>query len=278
MVPTTNDNDDDQDDIDGRVNERIGNLDDEDGEECLRNHDNNNNEDLIDDEELQSNEEDDDDMHIEMEDEPSNDHNSDGISSDNWAKLERLRQNHQSHLKGNLTLSIQATDRLLKELRDIYRCDSYKREVFQVHLVNDLLHEWNVHLKKVDPDSPLHADLQILRERENCEAIILHVLFKENYPFEPPFIHVAYPQIAGGYVLGGGALCMELLTKQGWSSAYSMEAIILQISATLVKGRARICFNSQRGQYSLARAQQSFKSLVLIHEKSGWYTPPQEDG
>ena len=62
---------------------------------------------------------------------------------------------------------------------------------------------------------------------------------------------------------------MELLTKQGWSSAYTVEAIILQISATLVKGKARIQFNGNKGQYSLARAQQSFKSLVQIHEKNG---------
>lgn len=108
--------------------------------------------------------------------------------------------------------------------------------------------------------------------------------------------------ITGGYVLLGGAICMELLTKQGWSSAYTVEAVIMQIAATLVKGKARILFGSQtkvsgfhfravseetadeelhikcfvfllqvlsQGQYSLARAQQSFKSLVQIHEKNG---------
>lgn len=66
---------------------------------------------------------------------------------------------------------------------------------------------------------------------------------------------------------------MELLTKQGWSSAYTVEAVIMQISATLVKGKARIQFGAPKvcsqGQYSLARAQQSFKSLVQIHEKNG---------
>ena len=72
---------------------------------------------------------------------------------------------------------------------------------------------------------------------------------------------------------------MELLTKQGWSSAYTVEAVIMQISATLVKGKARIQFQGTAGsgkvcggqQYSLARAQQSFKSLVQIHEKNGKY-------
>lgn len=42
--------------------------------------------------------------------------------------LERLRQNHrQDYLKGAVTGSVQATDRLMKELRDIYRSDSFKK-------------------------------------------------------------------------------------------------------------------------------------------------------
>lgn len=91
-------------------------------------------------------------------------------------------------------------------------------------------------------------------------------------------MRVVHPIISGGYVLVGGAICMELLTKQGWSSAYTVEAVIMQISATLVKGKARIQFQGAsgagkncggQGQYSLARAQQSFKSLVQIHEKNG---------
>ena len=52
--------------------------------------------------------------------------------------------------------------------------------------------------------------------------------------------------ISGGYVLVGGAICMELLTKQGWSSAYTVEAIIMQIAATLVKGGARIHFGANK--------------------------------
>ncbi|KPM10831.1 plasminogen activator sPA [Sarcoptes scabiei] len=235
------------------------------------------------DDDLQSNEEDEDDdvdMHIEMADDTTSEQNdTDGISSDNLARLEQIRQCQQHQFFQNRnTSSLQATDRLMKELREVYRCDSYKRKVFEVHLVNESLYEWNVHLKKVDPDSQLQADLLALKEKDGHDYITLNITFKENYPFEPPFIRVAYPYINGGYVLGGGALCMELLTKQGWSSAYSMEAIILQISATLVKGKARICFTGNRGQYTFAKAQQAFRSLVSIHEKSGWYTPPQQDG
>ena len=57
---------------------------------------------------------------------------------------------------------------------------------------------------------------------------------------------MVHPVLHGGYVLDGGALCMELMTPQGWSSAYTMEAVIMQLSATLVKGKARIKFDAPK--------------------------------
>lgn len=140
--------------------------------------------------------------------------------------------------------------------------------MYNIELVGDSLYEWNVRLMSVDPDSPLHNDLVLLKEKEGKDSILLNMLFKvyhsvlsslhymkrwsivtlicgmfqESYPFEPPFVRVVHPVISGGYVLVGGAICMELLTKQGWSSAYTVEAVIMQIAATLVKGKARIQF------------------------------------
>ncbi|XP_053822970.1 ubiquitin-conjugating enzyme E2 Q1 isoform X3 [Vidua macroura] len=180
--------------------------------------------------------------------------------------------------EGAVSGSVQATDRLMKELRDIYRSPSFKGGYYAVELVNDSLYDWNVKLLKVDEDSALHNDLQILKEKEGTDFILLNFSFKDNFPFDPPFVRVVSPVLSGGYVLGGGAICMELLTKQGWSSAYSIESVIMQISATLVKGKARVQFGANKNQYSLTRAQQSYKSLVQIHEKNGWYTPPKEDG
>lgn len=60
----------------------------------------------------------------------------------------------------------------------------------------------------------------------------------------------------------GGALCMELLTPQGWSSAYSIEAVIMQLSATLVKGKARVDFPGTEGVRLLHRY--FVKSLDLV--------------
>uniref|UniRef100_A0A8D9BZ76 Ubiquitin-conjugating enzyme E2 Q1 n=1 Tax=Cacopsylla melanoneura TaxID=428564 RepID=A0A8D9BZ76_9HEMI len=254
-----------------RASSKLSSQDDDDGMFDDDDDDDDDNEDDVED-----------DMHIEM-DESDPNKKSEEIDTQYVEKLERLKQNQrQDYLKGAVSGSIQATDRLMKELRDIYKSDSFKKGVYKVDLVCDSLYEWNVHLFTVDPESPLSTDLALLKEREGKNSILLNVIFKDSYPFEPPFVRVVYPIISGGYVLIGGAICMELLTKQGWSSAYTVEALIMQIAATLVKGRARIQFGAQKtvsqNPYSLAKAQQSFKSLVQIHEKSGWFTPPKEDG
>uniref|UniRef100_A0A5F9CLS5 E2 ubiquitin-conjugating enzyme n=1 Tax=Oryctolagus cuniculus TaxID=9986 RepID=A0A5F9CLS5_RABIT len=211
--------------------------------------------------------------HYEMkEEEPAEGKKSedDGIGKENLAILEKIKKNQrQDYLNGAVSGSVQATDRLMKELRDIYRSQSFKGGNYAVELVNDSLYDWNVKLLKVDQDSALHNDLQILKEKEGADFILLNFSFKDNFPFDPPFVRVVSPVLSGGYVLGGGAICMELLTKQGWSSAYSIESVIMQISATLVKGKARVQFGANKSQYSLTRAQQSYKSLVQIHEKNG---------
>uniref|UniRef100_A0A8C5WSQ7 E2 ubiquitin-conjugating enzyme n=1 Tax=Laticauda laticaudata TaxID=8630 RepID=A0A8C5WSQ7_LATLA len=171
----------------------------------------------------------------------------DGIGKENLAILEKIKKNQrQDYLNGAVSGSVQATDRLMKELRDIYRSASFKGGNYAVELMNDSLYDWNVKLLKVDEDSALHSDLQILKEKEGADFILLNFTFKDNFPFDPPFVRVVSPVLSGGYVLGGGAICMELLTKQGWSSAYSVESVIMQISATLVKGKARVQFGANK--------------------------------
>ena len=74
---------------------------------------------------------------------------------------------------------------------------------------------------------------------------------QDTFPFDPPFVRMVHPVLHGGYVLDGGALCMELMTPQGWSSAYTIEAVIMQLSATLVKGKARIKFDAPKVYHSV---------------------------
>jgi ubiquitin-conjugating enzyme E2 Q len=68
----------------------------------------------------------------------------------------------QQHLQGNPSGSVTASDRLMKELREIYRSENYKNGkalatfnlldflgVFTVELEKDSLYDWNVKLYKV---------------------------------------------------------------------------------------------------------------------------------
>lgn len=104
------------------------------------------------------------------------------------------------HIQGSVSGSVQATDRLMKELRDIYRSDSFKRNIYSIELVNDSIYEWNIRLMSVDPDSPLHNDLLLLKEKEGKDSILLNIIFKETYPFEPPFVRVVHPIISGNII------------------------------------------------------------------------------
>uniref|UniRef100_A0A8C6VNW3 Ubiquitin conjugating enzyme E2 Q1 n=1 Tax=Naja naja TaxID=35670 RepID=A0A8C6VNW3_NAJNA len=103
----------------------------------------------------------------------------DGIGKENLAILEKIKKNQrQDYLNGAVSGSVQATDRLMKELRDIYRSASFKGGNYAVELMNDSLYDWNVKLLKVDEDSALHSDLQILKEKEGADFILLNFTFK----------------------------------------------------------------------------------------------------
>nr|XP_033785635.1 ubiquitin-conjugating enzyme E2Q-like protein 1 [Geotrypetes seraphini] len=163
--------------------------------------------------------------------------------------------------------------RLMKELQDIRKLSDH---FISVELVEDNLFDWNVKLHQVDKDSTLWQDMK----ETNTEYILLNLSFPDNFPFSPPFMRVLSPRLENGYVLDGGAICMELLTPRGWSSAYTVEAVMRQFAASLVKGQGRICRKAGKSKKSFNRkeAEATFKSLVKTHEKYGWVTPPVSDG
>jgi len=137
------------------------------------------------------------------------------LNTEHLQVLERLKANQRrDYMKGTVSGSVQATDRLMKELRDIYCSPNFNSGGYQVELVNDSLYEWNVKIQRVDPDSPLATDLNLLREREGKDHILLSFMFKDSFPFDPPFVRMVHPVLSGGYVLDGGALCMDLMTPQ----------------------------------------------------------------
>lgn len=166
--------------------------------------------------------------------------------------------------------------RLMKEFRDLQKLQASKSDpVFTVELVDDNLFEWHVKLYKVDGESDLGNDMREM----GITYILLHMVFPENFPFAPPFMRVISPRIEKGFVMEGGAICMELLTPRGWASAYTVEAVVMQFAASVVKGQGRIQ-RKNKGQkvFSRRTAEESFRSLVKTHDKYGWVTPSLADG
>lgn len=96
--------------------------------------------------------------------------------------------------------------------------------------MSDSLYMWKVKVNQVD----LAKDLNKLEMGE--DYMLLLFKFSELFPYESPVVKMLYPETRGGCVFAGGIIGNELLT-QGWSPAYSMEAVIMQL---LVDERARI--------------------------------------
>ncbi|XP_062124092.1 ubiquitin-conjugating enzyme E2 Q2-like [Drosophila sulfurigaster albostrigata] len=179
------------------------------------------------------------------------------------------QQDHQDHAQGLAAGSPNAVNRLMKELRLIYHSDTFKQNVFSLDLDDDSIYNWNVSLHSVDKDSRLYADMLKLKEIDGEGAIKLQFIFNDNYPSSPPFVRVVYPFIMGGFVTQGGAICMQLLTNSGWTSAYTVESLIIQIAAALSQHDGHIFFDAPKSlfdkYYNLEHAQRNFKLVQKLH-------------
>nr|XP_054768078.1 ubiquitin-conjugating enzyme E2 Q2-like [Lytechinus pictus] len=146
---------------------------------------------------------------------------------------------------------------------------------YEVELVNDSLADWNIKLFHVDPKSALYKDMK----KHNFEYILFNMTFPDNFPFSPPFVRVVSPHVEYGYVLDGGAICMELLTPQGWSSSYTIDAVIMQLGATLIAGDGRIVQSGFRTDvpFNKQEAEVSFRAIVETHERYGWHKTPGDN-
>jgi ubiquitin-conjugating enzyme E2 Q len=141
------------------------------------------------------------------------------------------------------------------------------------------LYQWIIELHSFDKDLPLASDMKKL----GICSIVLEMRFTANFPFSPPFVRVVSPRFlpfmagGGGHVTTGGAICMELLTNNGWLVTQSLESVLLQlrmaISSTEPKparlenagGR-----NGASGSYAVSEAIEAYKRACRTH---GWEVP-----
>ena len=64
---------------------------------------------------------------------------------------------------------------------------------------------------------PFNLSLSLITAEPKIIGPILTLFFyflQDTFPFDPPFVRMVHPVLHGGYVLDGGALCMELMTPQ----------------------------------------------------------------
>ncbi|KAJ9640899.1 hypothetical protein H2199_005567 [Coniosporium tulheliwenetii] len=94
----------------------------------------------------------------------------------------------------------------------------------------------------------------------------------------PPFVRIIRPRFlgfmqgGGGHVTAGGALCMELLTNNGWSAVSSIESVLLQVRlamSSLDPKPARL-ENGPVREYGVGEAVEAFIRACRTH---GWTVP-----
>eukprot|EP00934_Nitzschia_sp_Nitz4_P006524 Nitzschia sp. Nitz4//scaffold28_size193895//100895//102136//NITZ4_001661-RA/size193895-processed-gene-0.227-mRNA-1//1//CDS//3329545970//6514//frame0 len=120
----------------------------------------------------------------------------------------------------------------------------------------DSMDTWTIKLFQFDDASNLAKDMAVL----NVGHVELEMKFPEQYPFEPPYARVVRPRFKRqtGFVMNG-ALCMELLTKEGWNPINDIESVIVSIRSLLVVGDGRLQAATQLTEERYEAALQAAK-------------------
>ena len=93
--------------------------------------------------------------------------------------------------------------RIVKEYKILKTEDTKNLYQYEAEPVDESnMYIWNLYLHNMDTQNA---------------TITLRIHFPFDYPMSPPFVYVLKPQISCTFVFNGGAICMELLTREGWS-------------------------------------------------------------
>lgn len=130
---------------------------------------------------------------------------------------------------------------------------------------DDNLYIWDVKLTDFDPASPLAKDLDTYAKKFNKEpAVLMEMTFQNDYPMTPPFVRVVCPRFKflTGHVTIGGSICMQMLTRSGWSPSNDIESILIQIRCEIVSD-PNVHLDLQNDKsYTEAEAKDAFKRMV----------------
>ncbi|KAF9443862.1 hypothetical protein P691DRAFT_712655, partial [Macrolepiota fuliginosa MF-IS2] len=136
----------------------------------------------------------------------------------------------------------------------------------------DNLFQWIIEMHSFDPDLPIAKDLTA----KKLNSIIFEIRFPSTFPHAPPFFRILKPRFlpfirgGGGHVTGGGSICMDLLTADGWSPSYNIPAVLMQIKlaiSNLDPRPARLDPSHWNMPYQMREALEGYLRAATTH---GW--------
>lgn len=162
-----------------------------------------------------------------------------------------------------------ATKRLMEEFKDLIKL-SQKGQLngIEVSIPDDANgYHW---IAELTPPlgGRFHRELEAYAVTNQRKPVVeLEILFDANFPYSPPFIRVVRPRFAplSGHITSGGSICIELLTASGWSSAYTMESVLVQLNALMDAGGARLDRWSANRPYGMREAKEAFRRVATDH-------------
>lgn len=195
------------------------------------------------------------------------------VESSEAAPRKKWREPSRAAVSMSLRAQQETSGSKRRLAQDLYRIMNQVTEEAGFSLApqtEDSMEKWTIKLFQFDPDSNLAKDMLVV----GIDHIELEMKFPEQYPFEPPFVRVVKPRFKRqtGFVMNG-ALCMELLTKDGWNPINDIESVIVSVRSLLVVGDGRLqaATDLSKPQYEtlLATAQQQKQNSDHDHDHNG---------
>jgi ubiquitin-conjugating enzyme E2 Q len=136
------------------------------------------------------------------------------------------------------------------------------------------MYQWIVELHSFDPSLPLAQDMK----KHDVKSVVLELRFGKDYPMAPPFVRVIRPRFlsfaagGGGHVTAGGAMCMQLLTNDGWSAVSSIESVLVQVRMAITSTDPKPARLDRGGRhdYGVGEAVEAYIRACAMH---GWTVP-----
>ncbi|XP_052817642.1 ubiquitin-conjugating enzyme E2 Q1-like [Mya arenaria] len=133
----------------------------------------------------------------------------------------------------------------------------------------DNLFIWDVKLTGFPEDTALGKDLKAWAQNSNREPVVyLEMQFPGDYPMSPPFVRVTRPRFKflTGHITIGGSICMQMLTRSGWTPSNDIEGILVQIRSEIMSDKnTRLDSNPDR-QYTETEAKDAFHRMVKRYQ------------